>query len=261
MVRLGGRMERIVAIDRFPESLARYRDGFAIVAVDVIRATTTAVTAAASKRRCFPVPSVEEAAALTESLDDPLLVGELGGNMPYGFHLTNSPAALALRSDVTRPMILLSTSGTRVLHEARGHAAVYAACLRNYTAQVRFLAAHHPKVAVIGAGTRGEFREEDQMCCAWIAEGLMRAGYGADDELTPELVERWSGAPVDAFLDSSSVRYLASTDQLADLTFILDHVDDVDAVFALKNGEILGDHASDAVQAIALDGRAGQRAP
>ena len=28
------------------------------------------------------------------------------------------------------------------------------------------------RVAVIGAGSKGEFREEDQICCAWIAAGL-----------------------------------------------------------------------------------------
>jgi 2-phosphosulfolactate phosphatase len=231
-------MERIVAIDCFPENLVHYQDGFAIVAVDVIRATTTAVTGVALNRRCFPAPSVEVATVLAQTLDDPLLVGELGGNMPYGFHLTNSPSALALRSDVYRPMVLLSTSGTQVLCEAKGCAAAYAACLRNYTAQVRFLADHHPKVAVIGAGTRGEFREEDQMCCAWIADGLIHAGYGIADEQTSKLVERWSGAPVDAFLDSNSVKYLTSTGQLNDLDFILEHVDDVDAVFALENDEI-----------------------
>jgi 2-phosphosulfolactate phosphatase len=231
-------MERIVAIDCFPESLERYRDGYAIVAVDVIRATTTAVTGVVLKRRCFPVPSVEAAAALAEGLESPLLVGELGGNMPYGFHLTNSPAALARRSDGFRPMILLSTSGTQLLHEARDCAAVYAACLRNYTAQARFLAAHHPKVAVVGAGTRGEFREEDQMCCAWIAEGLMHAGYNPSDEQTMKHVERWSGAPADAFLGSNSVKYLTSTGQIDDLDYVLGHVDDVDAVFALDDGEI-----------------------
>ena len=75
-------MERSVAIDCFPENLVRYRDGFAIVAVDVIRATTTAVTGVALKRRCFPVPSVEVATVLAETLEEPLLVGELGGNMP-----------------------------------------------------------------------------------------------------------------------------------------------------------------------------------
>jgi 2-phosphosulfolactate phosphatase len=231
-------VERTVVIDCFPESLTRYRDGYAVVVVDVIRATTTAVTGVAMGRRCFPTPSLEAAVPLAARLDNPLLVGELGGNMPYGFDSTNSPAALARRSDISRPMILLSTSGTKVLYEARQCAAVYAACLRNYTAQVRFLEARHPKVAVIGAGTRLEFREEDQMCCAWIAEGLVSAGYRPRGEQTARLVERWKNAPVDAFCGSKSVEYLTSTGQLSDLDFILAHIDDVSAAFTLKNGEI-----------------------
>jgi 2-phosphosulfolactate phosphatase len=231
-------MERTVVIDCFPESLPRYREGHAIVAIDVIRATTTAVTGVALNRRCFPTPSLEVAVPLAARLDNPLLVGELGGNMPYGFDLTNSPAALALRSDISRPMILLSTSGTKLLCKAHEFHAVYAACLRNYTAQVRFLAVHHPRVAVVGAGTRGEFREEDQICCAWIAEGLMNKGYKAGDKKTAKLVERWSNAPVDSFLGSKSVEYLTRTGQLSDLDFILEHIDDVNAVFALKYNEI-----------------------
>lgn len=231
-------MERTVVIDSFPESIAHYREGYAIVGVDVIRATTTAVTGVSLGRRCFPTPSIEAAVPLAARLEDPLLVGELGGNMPYGFHLTNSPAALALRSDLSRPMILLSTSGTKVLCAAEGYEAVYAACLRNYKAQAGFLAAYHPKVAVIGAGTRGEFREEDQLCCAWIAERLMEAGYCAGSAQTEQLVARWSDAPAEAFLGSNSVKYLKSTDQVRDLDFILDHIGDVDAVFPLKNGEI-----------------------
>jgi len=232
-------MGRIAEVNCFSESLAQYRDGYAIVDVDVIRATTTAVTGVAPTRRCFPMPSLEAATSLVESLENPpLLVGELGGHKPCGFDLTNSLAAVALRSDTSRPMILLSTAGTKVLCEAAKECdAVYTACLRNYSAQVRFFAARHRKVAVIGAGTRGEFREEDQMCCAWIAEGLITLGYKPCGEQTVKLVERWSGCPVDALLSSKSVEYLRRTAQLGDLNFTLEHIDDVDAVFALKNGE------------------------
>jgi 2-phosphosulfolactate phosphatase len=233
-------MERTVVIDCFPESVTHYRDGYAIVAVDVIRATTTAVTGVYLGRRCFPMPSLEATVDLAARLNDPLLVGELGGNMPYDFDLANSPAALALRSDVHRPMVLLSTSGTKLLCGAKGYDAVYAACLRNYAAQTRLLAARHRKVAVIGAGTRGEFREEDQMCCAWIAEGLIKAGYTCGEQ-TAKLVERWSSVPVDAFLSSKSVEYLRRSGQLSDLKFILEHVDDVNAVFVLENDELIGE--------------------
>src|SRR5215469_14313757 len=135
-------MRKTVVIDCFPESVQSYRNGYAIVAVDVIRATTTALTAVALGRRCFPVPSLEAAVPLAARLTNPLLVGELGGSMPYGFDLNNSPADLESRTDIHRPMILLSTSGTRVICAAEDWQAMYIACLRNYKAQIAYLASH-----------------------------------------------------------------------------------------------------------------------
>src|SRR5207253_79688 len=149
--------------------------------VDVIRATTTAVTAVTLGRRCYPAASLEHALPLAARLHRPLLVGELGGNAPYGFDLTNSPAQLTQLADLERPIILLSTSGTRLVCDSRGAAAVYVACLRNYRAQAAHLAGRHDRVALIGAGARGEFREEDQLCCAWIADLLVARGYDAAD--------------------------------------------------------------------------------
>ena len=95
------------------------------------------------------------------------------------------------------------------------------------------------KIGVIGAGTRGEFREEDQMCCAWIAEGLVRAGYTAEDDKTHEVIERWSGAPVDACTQGKSAEYLRKSGQTRDLDFILGHVDELDAAFMIKHDEVI----------------------
>ena len=229
---------RTVVIDCFPESLPRYRNCHAVVAVDVIRATTTAVTAAVGGWRCFPAASIEATVELAKVLHDPLLIGELGGNTPYGFHLSNSPAQLASLTDAARPIILLSTSGTRVICEASPEQAVYAACLRNYTAQAAMLAAHHPRVAIVGAGARGEFRMEDQLACAWIAELLIDAGYEPLGE-TAKLVKRWSGATVEVITDGNSAAYLRQTGQSHDLDFILAHVDDIQAAFWLQGGELV----------------------
>ena len=229
---------RTVVIDCFPESLPRYRDRQAVVAVDVIRATTTAVTAAVGGWRCFPAASIEAAVGLAKVLHDPLLIGELGGNTPYGFHLSNSPAQVASLTDAGRPIILLSTSGTRVICEASPQQVVYAACLRNYTAQAAMLAAHHSSVAIVGAGARGEFRMEDQLACAWIAELLIAAGYEPLGE-TAELVKRWSDVAVEVISAGNSAAYLRQTGQSCDLDFILAHVDDIQAAFRLQAGELV----------------------
>jgi 2-phosphosulfolactate phosphatase len=213
--------------------------GHAVVAVDVIRATTTAITVVTGGRRCFPVPSVPAAFRLRVRLDDPLLAGELDGRTPDGFDVGNSPTTLAARRDVHRPLILLSSSGTKLLHCARKAPAVYLACFRNAASLGLHLAGHHRRIAVIGAGSRGEFRTEDQICCAWIAAALMEAGYEAADALTTEVVTRWQGAPAAACADGLSADYLRRSDQLADLDFVLAHVNDLDTVCALLDGEVV----------------------
>lgn len=232
-------MKRTVVIDFLPESALRYQAGWAVVAIDVIRATTTAVTAAACGRRCFPVPTVEAALAAAAVLERPLLCGELGGNMPFGFDLTNSPAEVAALAEPARPLVLLSSSGTQLIHHAAASDALYLACLRNYGALVSHLAARHARVAVLGAGTRGEFREEDQRCCALVAEGLARAGFAPGDELTRHVLDRWRGAPLDAWQESRSVDYLRRSGQLRDLDFILAHVNDLGGVFSVEEGEVV----------------------
>jgi 2-phosphosulfolactate phosphatase len=217
-----------VSIRCFADGLHEYAGDRALVAVDVIRATTTAVTAISTGRECHVVPTLQAAFDTASRLPNALLAGEQGGDMPAGFDLTNSPAQLAARSDVSRPLVLLSSTGTRLMCEVRHSDSAYLACFRNYSATIDCLANNHDAVTLIGAGTRGDFREEDQMCCAWIADGLIQSGFAPEDDMTLRLVQRWRAAPHDAFLTSRSVAYLRRSGQLRDLDFILSHFDDVD---------------------------------
>jgi 2-phosphosulfolactate phosphatase len=229
------RMVRITsAIGQLPEG----GGGDATVVVDVIRSTTTAITAVTTGRRCFPVATIDEAVARAESFHEPLLVGELGGTMPYGFDVTNSPAAIAERWDTRRPMILLSTSGTQLMRDAGRRGRVFVACLRNYSAMATHLLGRHRTITLVGTMTRGEFREEDQICCARIAELLVAEGYRPTG-LTVEIIDRWRGAPAEALTASKSCAYLRETGQVRDLDFILGHVDDVEEVFGIRLGEVV----------------------
>jgi 2-phosphosulfolactate phosphatase len=231
-------VQKLVAIDYLAESASRYRTGWAVVAVDVIRATTTAITAAANGWRCFPTPSIEAALALSRKFANPLLAGESGGSIPDGFEMDNSPSQLAARNDTYRPLVLVSSSGTKVIHEAAGAEAVYLSCFRDYSFLSTYLAGRHDRIAVIGAGSLGEFREEDQACCAWIAAELMSQGYQAKNPETEALVRKWRDKGPDACLISNSVAFLRRTERLKDLGFIFSHVNDLRAVFTIRNGEV-----------------------
>ena len=231
-------MPKTVVIDCLAESVRRYRPGWAIVAVDVIRATTTAVTAAACGRRCFPVRDAEAALATARRLTEPLLAGEFNGDKPPGFEMDNSPSQIADREDTHRPLVLMSSSGTKVIVEADACEAVYLACFRSYSALAAHLDGRHDRVAIIGAGSKGEFREEDQICCAWIGAALMGRGYLPATMQTVDVVTRWRDAPADACLRSRSVDFLKRTGRAVDLDFILGHIDDIRQVFEVRNGEV-----------------------
>jgi len=229
-----------VTIAAGPPCPRRFDQGDTVIVVDVIRSMTTAVTALAQGRRVYPVPSAEAAHRRARTLVQPLLVGELGGDRPPGFDLDNSPAAVARLGDGARPIVLLSSSGTRLLHEVRDAGLVLGAAFLNAAATAAFAAARSRRVHLLGAATRGQFREEDQMCCALIAAGLVAGGFELGDLPTGAMIARWSGAPREAFLHSRSVAYLRATHRMDDLAFILEHFDDdLDTVATLCAGELV----------------------
>jgi 2-phosphosulfolactate phosphatase len=233
-------MERTVAIDLGPRCKRSFDAGDAVVVVDVIRSMTVAVTAAALGARCVPVPSLDRARALARVARRPLLVGELDGARPPGFDLTNSPAELMRWPDLSqRTVVLLSSSGTPLIDEVRRAGAIYPGCLRNWRALSRHLAREHERVILVGAATRGSFREEDQICCAYLAAELENSGFAIADEKSAAIVDRWSSAPAGALLVSRSIDYLQRTGAVEDVYFILEHVDDLDEVFRVHRGEIV----------------------
>ncbi len=231
--------DRSVVIDAFPEAVPRHADAEALVVVDVFRTTTTALTALLRGRPCYPVLSVDEAWAKHRAVPGSVLAGEQDGSIPPGFELDNSPTAIA-NDDDDRPIVLLSTAGTKALSLAAPTQSVYAACLRNWSAQARALVDRHDHVALIGAGARGDFRMEDAQCCAWIADRLVAAGYRPANATTTELVESWRDtAP--ALLESPSATWLRSTGRDADIAFTSEHLDDVDLVVSMQDGTLVLD--------------------
>jgi len=189
---------RSFVIDATPETVMKYRETHAIVGVDVFRATSVIVTALACG-------------------------------------LNNSPAAIE-RLRNYRPIILVTSAGTKLLSEARGARSIYVACLRNVIATAAQLIGAHDRIALIGAGTRGEARPEDQYTCARIGELLYSQGYAPESRRTEAELEDWRGVQVNSLRTSPSCDFLRSTGQQDDLEFVLSHIDDIDAS-AVFNGQ------------------------
>ena len=236
-------MQKSIIIDSFPESALRYRDNYAIVVVDVFRFTTTVTTALNLGRRVYPVQNTDQAFVKGSTLVNPMLVGEMGGNMPYDFDMTNSPAIIAERTNLSqqnhRPMVIVSSSGSQLLLNAHGSEEVLIACLRNYSAVAQYAAERHSQIAVLGAGTHGQFRREDQLGCVRVAEQLMSLGFSPETEETSAMISKWRDADLDDIRHGRSGAYLERTGQSQDIEFTLQHIDDLPIVPALVNDEIV----------------------
>ena len=231
--------KKMVAIDCLSTSSKSYGQHDAAVVIDVIRSTTVATTVVETGRRCFFASNVDDALLIANKLDHPLLMGEIGGNMPYGFDLKNSPIDIQMYGEKNRPVVLVSTSGMPLLASLSGRVSLFVACLRNFNATINHLANKYAQIDVLAAPTRGEFREEDKLCCSWIASGLIEMGYEPADKKTKQIIEEMKDQTVKVCTQGNSAKYLRETNQENDLDFIVTHINDFNFPLVVKGNEIV----------------------
>ncbi len=229
---------RIVpAVETTPYDVVLAEDPIVVVS-DVIRATTTGTTALARGNRCIARPTVVAARQAAATLNGAvLLAGEQGGDLIDGFDPNNSPAAVDRIEG--KIIILVSSSGTRVLDAASRARDVYVACLRNVSATARAVAEGDRDAVFLAACTRGEFRDEDQLLAGWFARDLAERGFEPADDFTREVMRVWAHAAPDDMLGSASVTFLREAGHHDDLDFILGRIDDLSFPVKLVEGEFV----------------------
>lgn len=141
--------------------------GRTVVVIDVLRASSTIVTALAHGfAYIIPVETIGQAIALRS--DNAWLVGERHGKKISDFHYNNSPCEL-LNADATgRHLILTTTNGTRAIHKAERAGQLLIGCFLNATACIEHALASGADITLYCAGTRQEFALEDG-----LAAGLL----------------------------------------------------------------------------------------
>jgi len=162
--------------------------GIAIV-VDVLRASTTMITALAHGAAGIrPVPTVEAARALAAGggpASPALLGGERGGVRIPGFDLGNSPLEYSAARVAGRSIVITTTNGTAAIAACGDAVEVLIGGIVNraaVAARARSLATARgvDDVHLVCAGTDGEVTEEDLLAAGAILAAAAAASATGD---------------------------------------------------------------------------------
>ena len=161
-----------VSAQAFPEEELRYK---VVVVIDVLRATSTMVTALMNGAKgVIPVADMGEASRISQSVDSKnlLLCGEKDGVKIEGYDLGNSP--LEYTADVVKGKTLIfnTTNGTKTIKKAVGAKKLYIASFLNLSAVVNTLKDESSDIILACAGWHGRLALEDMILAGNIVHRL-----------------------------------------------------------------------------------------
>lgn len=154
--------------------------GKTVVVIDVLRASSTIVTALSNGcDALYPVADPATAALFRKKLGaDCLTGGERHGLKIAGFDLGNSPLEYTPETVSGRRIILTTSNGTRALLEAENAAEILIGSFLNAGRTSAYLA-DKEEVVFFCAGTNGEPGLEDLLCAGLMTEQLLASGVEA----------------------------------------------------------------------------------
>lgn len=152
------------------------------VVFDVLRATSTIVTAlAAGARAILPVGEIAEALQWRERQPEVKLAGErdglrIGRSHANGveFDFGNSPREFKPEAVAGKLIVTTTTNGTRALRACAGAQEIVVGSFLNLTATIRHLAAPtRERICLVCAGTGENAALEDTLAAGAICEGMV----------------------------------------------------------------------------------------
>ena len=201
--------------------------GKVAVIVDVLRATSTIVTALAQGvTEVFPTATLEECAALGRERGC-ITAAERDGVAAAGFDLGNSPFGfLDGKTPVQgRALAISTTNGTRALLGSLAAEAIVCGAFLNLSAVVDFAVAQGRDVLVVCAGWKGQFCLEDSLFGGALAERLAPLGFDiASSDAALATQKLWLDAKPTwphYLLQSAAVRRLNALEAHDDFTFCM----------------------------------------
>ncbi|WP_242922784.1 2-phosphosulfolactate phosphatase [Pontibacter liquoris] len=208
-----------------PELLHLYDlEGKAVVAVDILRATSTMTTAFAyGAADIIPVMSLEECMAY--AAQGHLTAAERDGIKADGFDLGNSPFGYMQEEIKGRTIAITTTNGTRAIRLSEAASEIIVGSFLNLQAVADHLRELQLDVLVVCAGWKGKFNLEDTLYAGALVERLQDAfAFENDATLASLYLYQTAKADLLTFLrQSSHVRRLENLEIHKDIAFCLQH--------------------------------------
>jgi 2-phosphosulfolactate phosphatase len=147
----------------------------AVVVIDVLRATSTIVTAMQNGAKgVIPVEDMGEASKISQNVDsdDYLLCGEKDGVKIEGYDLGNSPLEYTRERVEGKTLIFNTTNGTKAIKRSLGSSTIYIASFLNITSVTNALKLEKNDIVLVCAGWKGRMALEDMLLAGNIVYNL-----------------------------------------------------------------------------------------
>jgi len=168
-------------------------DGKTVAVIDVLRATSTIITALINgAKEVIPVVEIEEALTLKTKYhpSEVLLCGERSAGIIPGFDLGNSPFDYTPEKVKNRILIMSTTNGTKAIMKAEGAKKLLLASFINGVEVVQQVN-ESDELVLLCSGTDGRFSMDDALCAGYMATLLEQTTTIEVCDLTRTLMLAW----------------------------------------------------------------------
>jgi 2-phosphosulfolactate phosphatase len=221
-------IETILTPAELPALARRDLSGTACVVFDILRATSTFITALQNgAREIIPVSEIPEAVARRQQQPDVLLAGERDGvkiraaqSGGIDFDFGNSPREFRAEKVRGKTIVSTTTNGTRALRACAGAKIVLAASFLNLAATAKFLNQSPPEeILLVCAGTGEGVAMEDVLAAGALA-GLVGGDYSDATEIAARtFLSAKADLPAVLAATQNARRLLAIPELRADVAF------------------------------------------
>jgi len=221
-----------------------------VVVIDVLRASTTLVTALAhGAMEVIPCSTVEEARKINRSMgrEDVLLCGERGGKKLTGFELGNSPLQYNAKVVQGKTIVFTSTNGTRMINLMEGGDSVFIGGFVNAKAIVDLIKDSSKDCLFACSGSDGGFSVEDAVCAGMMIEKIEeQVGeenlYKTDEAFASQILYQYHSSDLTGMIHNSHHGKHLKTIGFKDDLEACVSVDVYQLVPIFKNGTIITLH-------------------